>query len=252
MYLQKHVGQVIDGDELMVVSGISEYGRRVRELRVEMGWSIITGVTVSQMRENAEENDQEELTDLPKMKTDQYLLQADVCDRDAAHRWHMGNRIRKDKEASVRDKVLTYLRENVGTVVSGEELRYVANNKSEWARRTRELRTEFGWPVVTKSNGRPDLPVGAYLLEQDRQSPPHDRAIKDSVRRSVLLRDDYRCQRTECGWTHELWNSSDPRHLEAHHVVHHAEGGSNEADNLITYCNICHDIVHGEEGGLGS
>src|SRR3569832_745809 len=30
-YMLRHAGQVVDGDELMVVAGISEYARRIRE-----------------------------------------------------------------------------------------------------------------------------------------------------------------------------------------------------------------------------
>ena len=41
-YLTEHKGQVIEGAELAVISGISEYGRRIRELREE-GLHIITG-----------------------------------------------------------------------------------------------------------------------------------------------------------------------------------------------------------------
>ena len=245
LYLQKHVGQVIQGDELMVVAGISEYARRIRELRVQFGWSIVTGVTIAEMRENAQ--DDEELAELPQMRPDEYLLQSAEQDIEAAYRWNVANDIRKAPDMGVRDKILSFLRENVGKMVSGEELRYVAGNKSEWARRTRELRTEYGWPVVTKSNGRPDLPVGVYVLEEDKQAPPHDRQIKDDVRRSVLMRDGYTCQRSGCGWNQDIWNPADPRHLEVHHILHHAKGGSNEADNLITYCNICHDVVHREE-----
>ena len=36
-YLRKYAGQVIAGDELMIISGIQEYARRIRELRVEFG-----------------------------------------------------------------------------------------------------------------------------------------------------------------------------------------------------------------------
>jgi len=36
-YLQMFLGQEIEGEELEVVSGISEYARRVREWRVEFG-----------------------------------------------------------------------------------------------------------------------------------------------------------------------------------------------------------------------
>jgi len=239
-YLRLYQGLVIAGDELMVVAGISEYARRIRELRVQMGWKILSGVTAKEMREDAEAEGAD-ASHLPKMKPNQYLLISPEQDRDAAHRWQIANRIRKGKEA-VRDKILQYFRENVGMQVSGEELRYVANNKTEWARRTRELRTEFGWPIITKFTGRPDLPVGIYVLEEDRQAPEHDRKIPDDVRRAVLVRDRYAC--TDCGWTHEQWNPSDPRHLEAHHVHEHAKGGKNTAENLITLCNVCHDKAH--------
>ena len=243
-YMRRHVGIVVHGDELMIVAGISEYARRVRELRVEHGWSIMSGVTVSEMRRNAEEEDSDEALEIPDMKPDEYVLLDVGQDRDGAYRWHVANEIRKEGSLSVRDKILAYLRKNVGKIVNGEELRYVANNKTEWARRTRELRTEFGWPLVTRTNGRPDLPIGTYVLETERQSPPHDRAIKDSVRRKVLQRDGYACRR--CEWSHDDWNASDPRHLEAHHIKHHAHGGDNDASNLVTYCNVCHDLVHAE------
>ena len=246
-YFRKHPFTVLHGDELMVVAGISEYARRVRELRVEQGWQIISGVTVSDMRENAETEGTEELSSIPDIKPDEYMLMAEEQDRDAAHRWHTANDIRKRKDVSVRDKILEFFRENVTKAISGEELRYVAGNKSEWARRTRELRTEYGWPIATRSNGRPDLPIGMYVLEEDRQSPEHDRKIPDATRRAVLQRDGYACKL--CGWNHDLWNPSDPRHLEAHHVHEHVAGGSNEAKNLITYCNVCHDKVHAKDKG---
>lgn len=243
-YMQKYVGQVIQGEELMVVAGISEYARRVRELRVEYGWSVISGVTAAEMRENAQTDDAEEATTIPEMMPDEYMLTSLDQDRDAAFRWNLANEIRKE-HMSVRDKILLFFRRNVGKPISGEELRYVAGNRSEWARRTRELRTEYGWPVATKTNGRPDLPMGAYVLEDDRQLPTHDRQISDAVRRAVLQRDGYQCR--ECGWDHDMWNPSDPRHLEAHHKKHHAKGGENDEGNLITLCNICHDVVHKEE-----
>src|SRR4051794_2610954 len=40
IYLQRYPSQVVDGDELLVVSGIDDWARRVRELRVEHGWWI--------------------------------------------------------------------------------------------------------------------------------------------------------------------------------------------------------------------
>ncbi|SKA96724.1 HNH endonuclease [Paucidesulfovibrio gracilis DSM 16080] len=244
-YLLKYVGVVIEGEELMVIGGISEYARRIRELRVEHGWKIITGYTVKDMKADDENGVAEELD---PMKPDDYMLLTDKQDRDAAYRWNVAKTIRNEKELSVRDKILKYFRKNVGKEVSGEELRYVAKDKSEWARRTRELRTEYGWPIATQNTGRPDLPVSMYVLLEDRQAPEHDRVIKDAVRREVYMRDKHTCR--DCGWNHGLWNPSDARHLEAHHVQHHADGGENTVENLVTLCNICHDVRHrkGENG----
>lgn len=240
-YLIKFHATIISGDELMVISGISEYARRIRELRVQYGWKIISGNTVTDMQ--TDHNDSPLLpNEYLKMKPDDYVLLSTEQDRDAAYRWNIANEIRKDKNLSVRDKLLSFFRQNIGKEISGEELRYIANNKSEWARRTRELRTEYGWPIVSKNTGRPDLPVSVYLLEEDRQINIHDRKIKDSDRREVLMRDSHTCQ--DCGWKHEIWNPSDPRHLEVHHIKNHVDGGTNTPENLITLCNICHDKLH--------
>lgn len=249
-YFQRYQRTVIAGDELGVVSGISEYARRIRELRVQFGWPILSGDTARQMAEAEDwEGDPEPWgPDLPRdlllgMRPDDYILTGDQ-DRDAAHRWNTANAIRRE-ELPVRDRILAFLRENVGQSVTGEELRYVAKGASEWGRRTRELRTELGWPVATRSSGRPDLPGGMYVLEADRQAPAHDRRIPDPVRVAVLERDGFRC--VVCGWNPESRapGTTDPRTLlEPHHVEHHAEGGSNDLENLVVLCNVHHDELH--------
>ncbi len=238
-YFKKYPRIVINGDELLVVSAIQEYARRIRELRVQFGWSIINGVTAKEMA--AEDNFFPDDIDILKMRPDDYILLSDLQDKEAAYRWNMANDIRKQKEA-VKTKILEYFKQNVGKPVTGEELRYVANDKTEWARRVRELRTELGWPIVTRNTGRPDLPIGTYVLESLKQSPEHDRHIPDPVRGSVLRRDNYKC--VSCGWEHKDWNRSDPRHLELHHQKEHAKGGENTEGNLITLCTVCHKDIH--------
>lgn len=244
-YLRKYPRKIIHGDELMVVSGISDWPRRVRELRVEFGWAIISGVTAKELAEaDAEEGVVTEFDGRPlsSIKPEEYVLTQEELDRDAAYRWNIANSIRK-ADGSVKEKLLKFLRANVGAHITGEELRYVASDKTEWARRTRELRTEEGWPVVTRSQGRFDLPVGVYVLEEDRQAEPHDRRIPDPVRVAVLKRDNFACRK--CGWTHADINTSDPRKLlELHHKVHHAVGGENSVENLVTLCNVHHDEIH--------
>lgn len=253
-YLKAYPLTVIDGDELMVVSGIGEWARRVRELRVQFGWQINSGATFKDMaRDFAEENDAADLATLQKtigrdpmtLRPDQYVLLSTEEDRDAAHRWNTLNLIRKSK-ASVRDKLLRYMRANVGRPVLGEELRYLAGDRNEWPRRMRELRTEDGWPIATKMSGRPDLQIGTYVLELDEQAPEHDRHIPDSVRVEVLTRDGFKCQ--VCHWDRTMAQPSDPRRfLELHHVVQHKDKGMNTKDNLITLCNTHHDEVHKDE-----
>ncbi|WP_426041690.1 HNH endonuclease [Brevundimonas sp. TWP2-3-4b1] len=245
-YLRRYPMTLIEGDELLVISGIGEWARRVRELRVQYGWWIYTGVT---LRELAEENpeaaaDLVERLGVPiaRVRPDHYLLISTEQDRDAAHRWNLLNGIRK-QSMGVRAKILAYLRANVGTPVTLEELRYLAGDRSEWARRVRELRTEDGWPIFTRMQGRSDLPVGSYVLDEDKQAPEHDRQIPDDVRVEVLERDGFACR--QCGWTREQLRPEDPRKfLELHHLEHHKDGGANTAGNLVTLCNVHHDQVH--------
>jgi len=243
-YLRQYPQIVIDGDELMVVSGISEYARRIRELRVQFGWWIYSGVTFRQMAQNPDDAASFEAMGIDpfSIRPDQYVLMRTEEDREAAHRWNIINEIRRKKIAT-KDKILEYLRKNVGAQVTGEELSYLAGSTKEWARRIRELRTEDGWPIVTKNTGRDDLPVGVYVLEEDRQAYEHDRIITDKVRVAVLERDIFKC--VECGWDRTRLSKEDPRKmLELHHIKQHKDGGDNIEENLVTLCNVCHDDAH--------
>jgi hypothetical protein len=233
-YFKKYPEIIINGKELLVISGIQDYPRRIRELRCEFGWHISSGIT---MRDEKDDEDGRNI----EMKPDDYVLLSLDQDRDAAHRWNIANDIRKAK-SSVKDRVLEYFKENVGKMIQNEELKYVARNASEWARRVRELRTEDGWKIVTKTTGRPDFPIGFYMLIDSFQLPKHDRSISDKVRSDVLRRDEYSCQ--ECGWKQSDWHHADPRHIDLHHMTQHKDKGENTVDNLITLCNKCHKKKH--------
>jgi 5-methylcytosine-specific restriction endonuclease McrA len=63
--------------------------------------------------------------------------------------------------------------------------------------------------------------------------------IPPRVRREVLARDKHRCQAPGCGRT---------RFLEVHHIKPRSQGGSNQAENLVTLCASCHRLWH-ERGG---
>ena len=229
LYLTKHAGIVIKAAELEVVSGISEYGRRIRELRVEEGYKILTGHS----------NDPENMVHL---KPSEYLLLDTQPDSSASRDGISPNRVRREKEGGSKGRLIRYLMENVGQVISSEELYYVAK-ASEFGRRLRELRTEEGYAIATKFTGRPDLKMAEYVLESsERVADPHDRKIPYEIQKAVYERDNNTCRL--CGWNHERWSKADPRILELHHITEHAAGGTNTQDNLAVLCSRCHDEVH--------
>jgi len=235
LYLQENAGNVITAEELEVVSGISEYGRRVRELRVQDGYKILTGYS----------NDPESGV---KLRPSEYLLLEADPDVTAAHRWHLANRIRRERQGGSKGRILRYLLENVGQVVTTEELAYVAKAR-EFGRRVRELRTEEGYSVATNFTGRPDLKMGEYVLEsEERIAEPHDRRIPFDAQRLVYERANSTCQL--CGWNRKKWTPQEPRILELHHVAEHAQGGPNIPENLVVLCSKCHDDVHAKRRTL--
>ncbi|WP_404309709.1 HNH endonuclease [Neorhodopirellula lusitana] len=226
-FFTDNVGEVLHADELAVVAGISEYARRIRELRREEGYRILTGVS--------------DETAGVELRPDQYLLIDATPDTDAARRWHVANRIRNEKIGS-KAKLLKYLIENVHRVVTTDELKYVAK-AAQYARRVRELRTEDGYAVATRFTGRPDLRAGEYvLLDSERVSQPHDRRVPIEVQREVYERDQNQCRL--CHWHGTDWTPEDPRLIELHHRFEHEFGGENTTDNLMLLCNRCHDDVH--------
>ena len=222
-YFTLFVGEVVDGTELQVVGGIQEFARRIRELRVQFGYNISTGYSREDLR------------------PEQYVLESLEADLEAAHKWKTVNTIRR-QGGSGRDRVLALLRAFVGRPITGEQLAYVGDIR-ETARRTRELRRDFGWRIVTKLTGRPDLPAGVYVLESEEQLPEHDRHIPDDVYDQVLERDKYSCRR--CGWSlNDRHPAGRRQFLEVHHIIYHHKGGTNDPDNLVTLCNADHDEVH--------
>lgn len=244
-YFLKYPKTILHSDELMVVAGISEYGRRIRELRTKYGWAIASGQAVSDMME--EDSTLSFAGNVESLKIDSYVLLSEVQDFEGAHRWNVANDIRKG-EGGAKSKILKYLRSNVGKKITGEELRYVSKDNSDWARRVRELRTEQGWPIYTRVTGMPELPTGVYVLEVDKQAEVHDRNITDFVKVQVLERDEFSCK--YCGWSRKTADASDRyrTQIELHHIQHHVDGGENTVENLISLCNICHDDVH--RGGI--
>ncbi|MFJ9434704.1 HNH endonuclease [Streptomyces sp. NPDC101490] len=214
-YLRLHVGKPVHAHRLEGVSGIGEWARRVRELRVEEGWPIDS--TVSD----------------PRLPDDHYRLNSDEPDSKLAEAWKLAKEVR-GTDGSGKSRLLQYLKAVSPAVVDKERLAYVSKIQ-EWPRRMRELEEE-GWKVVSNIDDS-SLAPGSYYLEDLTQRPPRVRqAIKQ--RHAILERDGKRCR--DCG------DAPDKNGvvLQVHHILPVHLGGKNDDENLVTLCHNCHAGRH--------
>lgn len=140
-----------------------------------------------------------------------------------------------------RAKLRAHFLANLGRVMGAEELRTVAGNISEWARRIRELRTEEGYLVLT-NNDRADLKPGEYLLEVAKPQPAFARGISKETRAFVLDRNGFTCQMcgAVAGEPHP-YDVTRKTRLHIGHIIDKSLGGSDDANNLKAICSVCNE-----------
>ncbi len=149
-------------------------------------------------------------------------------------------KIPKEVGSGSRASVLRFLLKNMGRVVSSDEIRHAAGT-SEWARRLRELRDEFGYAILTNKDRR-ELKPGQYLLETDARLPVLPRSISKETRAFVLERNGYTCQM--CGLAA---GDPDPFHpglktrLTMGHIIDKSKGGKDTPGNLRAVCTNCNE-----------
>jgi len=139
-----------------------------------------------------------------------------------------------------RARVLRFLLEHLGHVVSSDEIRQAAKS-SEWARRLRELRDEFGYKILTHKDRR-ELKPGQYILETDVRLPALPRSMSKETRAFVLERNGYTCQM--CGLA-----AGDPDpfrpgatvRLTMGHIIDKSKGGTDRPENLRAVCTNCNE-----------
>ena len=140
-----------------------------------------------------------------------------------------------------RAKLRAHFLANIGRTMDSNELRVVAENQSEWARRVRELRTEEGYQILTH-NDRSDLKPGQYRLESPKPQPAFARAISKETRAYVLDRNGFTCQM--CGAVAGEPHPYDPSRktrLHLGHVIDKSMGGADDASNLRAICSVCNE-----------
>lgn len=140
-----------------------------------------------------------------------------------------------------RDRLRVHFLANVGKVLEGDELRLIAGNITEWARRVRELRNEEGFQILTH-NDRSDLKPGQYLLESPSPQPAFQRDISKEVRAFVLDRNGFSCQM--CGAAagdEHPYDTGRKTRLHIGHIVDISLGGSDDPANLRAICSVCNE-----------
>ncbi|HEU5062721.1 MAG TPA: HNH endonuclease signature motif containing protein [Solirubrobacterales bacterium] len=222
-YLMDRVGQEVRGEELAEVSGIQEWPRRVRELRVQEGYEI---------REVGEST---------------YRLESLKPDKQRAQIWKRANVIRRQPGSGL-ERIAALFDASVGEVITREQIDYVGKI-AEGSRRVRELRDEHGLPIDSHIDD-PILGSGEYRLTSndpaDRRDPLQ-RLYPEGLRQRVFERDNYTCQ--ICGRNREKAEAAgDTRfYLEIHHKVAVADelaempkAERNDIENLMTLCHRDH------------
>ena len=220
-YLLDNAGEWVEGDELAAVSGIGEWARRVRELRVESGYQI----------------DEDH---------GRYRLASAEADASRRDRW-LAVTFAREVEGQPIDRVRFLLEHLVGIAVASAELDRVARAKSG-AALARSLRMDEQWPVECPGDA-PDLGPEQFRLASRHEAHrlhPAQRLFPEELRGRLFRRDRFRCW--NCGSVHgEVEPSgSNPFYL----VVRHLEVPQTELAQLparrlldlsalATHCNRC-------------
>jgi len=139
-------------------------------------------------------------------------------------------------------KLRAFFLDNLGKVLTSEQLRAVADGSSEWARRVRELRNEEGYQILTH-NDRSQLKPGEYLLETSKLQPAFSRDISKETRAYVLDRNGFTCQM--CGAVAGEIHPNDPAgrttRLHIGHILDKSKGGTDDRSNLRALCSVCNE-----------
>lgn len=140
-----------------------------------------------------------------------------------------------------KTKILEYLLDHVGEVVTHDKLQKASGGVAEWARRLRELRDEEGYEILSHKDNA-DLRPGEYILKSARRKPAFKRAISKETRAIVLERNGYTCQM--CGTAAgdaDPYNPERTIRLTMGHIIDKSRGGDDSPGNLRAVCSNCNE-----------
>ncbi len=145
------------------------------------------------------------------------------------------------KLSQTHQTLLDYFIAHMGVVINGARELFPLIGQSEWARRVRELRDEFGYQILSHKD-RHSLKQGEYILETLERLPASRRNISKETRAVVLDRDGYTCQ--SCGRAAgdpDIWHPGRVVQLTMGHIIPQSQGGSDDPDNLRALCSDCNE-----------
>jgi hypothetical protein len=137
--------------------------------------------------------------------------------------------------------ILAFFLKNMGKVLTSRQIQRASGGASEWARRTRELRNEDGYQILTHKD-RVDLKPNQYLLETEVRLPAFARGISKETRAQVLERNGYTCQM--CGVAAgdpDPFGGSRSVRLTIGHIDDKSKGGDDSPSNLRAVCTLCNE-----------
>lgn len=220
-YLEEHLDEWVYGDELAAVSGIGEWARRVRELRVQDGYEI------------------EELGG-------SYRLRAAEPDRIRRDRWRIVGEI-QEMQGDPKSRVEELLQRLRTSIVNVDELDRVAGGPAG-ARLARELRDEEGLPIENDADAE-DLGPGECRLASSREWARLDssqRLFSEVLRRQIFKRDRLRCWTCKQSRADVTASNDHPFYLVVRHLDASNDGlfglsaeRINDLSRLATSCNRC-------------
>lgn len=151
------------------------------------------------------------------------------------------SRIPAEVGTGSRAKVLKYLLDHLGQVVTSSDVLRASGGATNYSRRLRELRDEFGYRILSHRD-RADLKPHEYLLESDVRMPVVPRSISKETRAFVLERNGYTCQMCGLAAADPVpFHSGQKVRLTMGHIIDKVKGGQDTPGNLRAICTNCNE-----------
>lgn len=138
---------------------------------------------------------------------------------------------------SARDKIRKFFEDNVGKVVTTQQISSVAGIH-DYQRRIRELRNDEGLQILSYRD-RQDLSPNEYILASLKRQPRFSHKIDKAQRARILERNGLTCGM--CGATAGEPDPYNPNRKITLQVDHINPDGPTDDDNLRTLCHNCNE-----------